>query len=65
MASKEVTNSPSGEQIHGLEKIVPSELVPHGTNSLGKKFPRNKFTGEQIPSYTGNMLVKVMVRKHL
>ena len=35
----------------GSKKVVPMGFVPHGTNSLGKKFPRNKFTGEQIPPH--------------
>ena len=45
--------SQGGEEIHGLEKVLPREFVPHGTNFPREKFPRNKVTGEQIPSYTG------------
>ena len=46
MASKQGTNSPRGEQIHGLEKNCAQGIC-------SAKFPRNKFTREQIPSYTG------------
>ena len=46
MATKQGTNSPGREQIHGLEKSCTQ-----GIYLFRAKFPRNKFTGEQIPSH--------------
>ena len=60
MASKQEQIFRVGNKFTASKKVVPREFVPHGTNSLGKKFPRNKFTGEQIPSYTGRARYPVL-----